>query len=58
MQYIIYAINGVIFGLLLIFWRVCWKKYIRNLNENVWNTKGMLNIIPTKIITNNELLMN
>lgn len=44
--------------LVLIFWRVAWRKYLNYLNESVWRTKSMLNVIPSKIITNNEQLMS
>jgi hypothetical protein len=40
------------------FWRIIWTIYIEELNNKIWRTKGMLNIIPMRIITANELLKN
>ena len=40
------------------FWRIVWTIYIEELNNKIWRTKGMLNIIPMRIITANELLKN
>lgn len=40
------------------FWRLIWTIYIEELNNKIWRTKGMLNIIPMRIITANELLKN
>ena len=51
-------VSGIFVLLMLLFWRIVWQFYISNLNEKVWRTKGMLNLIPTKIITDNQLLKN
>lgn len=59
MQKLIFMIvSGTFFLFMILFWRIAWRFYINNLNEKVWRTKGMLNLIPTKIITDNELLKN
>ena len=55
---IFYSTNGVFMLLILLFWRFAWRRYLEYLNESVWRTKSMLNVIPSKIITNNELLMS
>lgn len=36
-----------------VFWRLIWTIYIEELNNKIWRTKGMLNIIPMRIITAN-----
>lgn len=36
-----------------VFWRTLWKIYIEDLNNKIWRTKGMLNIIPMRVITAN-----
>lgn len=53
-----YVINCIFLIAMLSFWRFGWTRHLKSLNESVWRTKSMLNIIPTKIITNNEVLMN
>lgn len=55
---IFYMISGVFLLSLVLFWKFAWNKYLDYLNESVWRTKSMLNVIPSKIITNNELLMS
>lgn len=46
-----------IFGLIL-FWRIFWTRYLSELNIKIWRTKGLLNLIPMRIITTNDLLKN
>lgn len=58
MRLIYFLTNGFFIIIFIIAWKFGWKLYVKNLNQNVWSTKGMLNIIPTKIITSNEILMN
>lgn len=50
---IFYSTNGIFMLLILVFWRFAWRRYLEYLNESVWRTKSMLNVIPSKIITNN-----
>jgi len=35
---------------------VFWRPYIKNLNQNMWRTRGMLNMIPMEIISNTQSL--
>ena len=50
---IFYTTNSIFMVLILLFWRFAWRRYLEYLNESVWRTKSMLNVIPSKIITNN-----
>lgn len=59
MNNLILIIVCVIFAVGMVgFWWVFWKNYIAELNMQIWRTKGMLNIIPMRIISNNEVLKN
>lgn len=52
-------LTGTIFiGLVLVCWRLLWGPYLSELNIKIWRTKGLLNLIPMRIITANELLKN
>lgn len=33
-----------------------WTPFVNNLNQNIWRTKGMLNMIPLEIMGKNENL--
>jgi hypothetical protein len=35
-----------------------WTPYLKNLNNKIWRTKGMLNMIPMDILSKNESLKN
>jgi hypothetical protein len=50
--------STIFLGIVVGFWRIVWTIYIEELNNKIWRTKGMLNIIPMRIITANELLKN
>jgi hypothetical protein len=55
---VILASGGIfIFGLILC-WRIFWTRYLSELNIKIWRTKGLLNLIPMRIITTNVLLKN
>jgi hypothetical protein len=52
-------VSGVIFMLVLILcWKILWTRYLSELNIKIWRTKGLLNLIPMRIITSNDLLKN
>lgn len=52
-------LSGSIFlGLVLLSWRLVWLHYLSQLNVKIWRTKGLLNLIPMRIITANDLLKN
>lgn len=44
-----------LFIALLIF-VIVWYPYLKSLNNKIWRTKGMLNMIPMDIIMRNERL--
>ena len=50
------VISGSFFVLMILFWRTFWSISIEKLKKNIWRTKGMLNLIPTSIIKDNEVL--
>jgi len=35
-----------------------WTPYLKRVRDDIWRTKGMLNMIPMEIITKNENLKN
>ena len=37
---------------------ILWMKYLKALNDKIFRTKGMLNMIPMEIISKNESLKN
>lgn len=46
-----------VFILLIFFvFFLIWTPYLKNLNQKIWRTKGMLNMIPMDIISKNENL--
>lgn len=55
---VIFISGGVFIFLLIICWRFFWTKYLSELNIKIWRTKGLLNLIPMRIITTNNLLKN
>lgn len=42
--------------LLLVLFLFVWRPYLKNLNNNIWRTKGMLSMIPMKAIQDNKAL--
>jgi hypothetical protein len=42
----------------LLCWKLIWRSYLSELNVKIWRTKGLLNLIPMRIITANEYLKN
>lgn len=55
---VIYLTGGLFILLILVSWQLLWRRYLNNLNVKIWRTKGLLNLIPMRIITSNELLKN
>jgi uncharacterized membrane protein len=56
---IIILFSGGAFILALVLcWRLFWTRYLSELNIKIWRTKGLLNLIPMRIITSNDLLKN
>lgn len=51
---LILVISSIV--LLLVLFLVIWRPYLKNLNNNIWRTKGMLNMIPMKAIKDNPAL--
>lgn len=52
-------LSGGLFLLgLILCWRIFWTRYLSELNIKIWRTKGLLNLIPMRIITSNDLLKN
>jgi Kef-type K+ transport system membrane component KefB len=35
-----------------------WNPYIRKVKNNIWRTKGMLNMVPLILLQNNESFRN
>ena len=50
-----YKLGAFTFMIIFIFVGV-WAPYLKNLSRKIWNTKGMLNMIPLDIIRNNAVL--
>lgn len=46
-----------ILGSIAIFFFI-WTPYLKKVRNNIWRTKGMLNMIPMDLITKNENLKN
>jgi len=44
----------VVFTFIILFG--LWMKYLKSLNDKIFRTKGMLNMIPMDIISKNEYL--
>ena len=44
--------------IMVIIYIFVWNSYLKNLNNKIWRTKGMLKMIPLEIITQNENLKN
>ena len=54
---LVLVITGCTFLLLLLLvWRLVWLRYLDELNIKIWRTRGLLNLIPMRIISDNELL--
>jgi len=51
----IFAIFIILLFLIYVF---LWLPYLRGLSENIWRTKGMLNMIPMDLIKEHEALRN
>lgn len=49
-KFIIFMIISVLIFVLV------WNPYLKSLNNKIWRTKGMLNMIPIDIIMRNEKL--
>mgnify|MGYP006928492514 FL=1 len=43
-------------AIVIVFYVVLWLPYLKDLNMKIWRTKGMLNMIPMQIITQNDRL--
>lgn len=54
----IILVVGIFIGMLVLCWRLLWGPYLSELNLKIWRTKGLLNLIPMRIITANDLLKN
>jgi hypothetical protein len=53
------VLAGILFiTIILSCWRLVWSRYLSELNVKIWRTKGLLNLIPMRIITSNDLLKN
>jgi len=58
-SHLVIILTGVIFiVIILLSWRLVWLRYLSQLNVKIWRTKGLLNLIPMRIITANDLLKN
>lgn len=55
---VIVASGGSFMLVLILCWRILWSGYLSELNIKIWRTKGLLNLIPMRIITSNDLLKN
>jgi hypothetical protein len=56
---LIIILSGSLFiMILLLCWKFIWTKYLSTLNIKIWRTKGLLNLIPMRIITANNHLKN
>jgi hypothetical protein len=56
---LVIILTGCLFMVLVgISWQLVWRRYLNNLNVKIWRTKGLLNLIPMRIITSNDLLKN
>ena len=44
-------LTGILFLLVLLFcWRLAWVSYLDSINIKIWSTKGLLNLIPIRIV--------
>jgi len=56
---LIIVLSGSVFILILLLcWKFIWANYLSTLNIKIWRTKGLLNLIPMRIITANNHLKN
>lgn len=53
---VLIMVASIIF--LLVIFCCCWRPYLKNLNKDIWRTKGMLSMIPMKVIKENKALEN
>ena len=57
-QLVIILAGSLFVGIILFCWEFIWSEYLEELNVKIWRTKGLLNLIPMRIITANDLLKN
>jgi len=55
---IIFLIGALFILFVLLSWQLIWRRYLNNLNVKIWRTKGLLNLIPMRIITSSDVLKN
>ena len=55
---VIILAGGVFIAIVFCCWKLIWGPYLKELNVKIWRTKGLLNLIPMRIITANDLLKN
>jgi hypothetical protein len=51
---LIIIIGDIVLILICLF---VWRPYIKNLNSNIWRTKGMLSMIPIEVFQQNDNLL-
>jgi hypothetical protein len=55
----IVAISGVLLAVtMVVCYKIVWLPYLGELNKKIWRTKGLLNLIPMRIVKNNDMLKN
>lgn len=57
-QWVIIISGSVMLLILFILYKSVWLPYLRELNQKIWRTKGLLNLIPMRIVKTNEMLKN
>ena len=45
-------------AIIFLCWRLIWTPYLEEMNHKIWRTKGLLNLIPMRVVKNNEMLKN
>jgi hypothetical protein len=53
------VLSGCLLIAIIIFcWRLVWEPYLAEQNAKICRTKGLLNLIPMRLVKKNELLRN
>jgi len=57
-KWIIILSGSLILVAFVVCYKLVWLPYLQELNIKIWKTKGLLNLIPMRIVKNNEMLKN
>jgi len=55
----IIIISGALIALIMVIcYKLIWVPYLEEINKNIWRTKELLNLIPMRIVKDNDMLKN